>query len=283
MSEVAKNESNKVGSETGSKTGLLKVVDSHVEIDGVSLRVRKIENESARPPIVFLHDSLGCITVWRDFPERLCAASHRAGMVYDRQGYGRSDPFSRPRNLDYLEREAETLAALLRKLGLGKCVLFGHSDGGSIALIAAAKTPDLVAGVITEGAHVFVEEITLAGIRQAQKLFAETDLRQRIEKYHGDKTDGVISAWIDTWLSAEYRDFNMEHFLPEIKCPVLALQGVGDEYGSEQQVDAIVEQVSGPSTKDMVRYARHTPHKEAVEYTLETTCAYICGIDSLHQ
>jgi len=259
-----------------------KVFDSDIEIDGISLRVRKIESGSGskRPPIVFLHDSLGCIDVWRDFPQRLCDKSKRDGVVYDRQGYGKSDPFTRARDIGYLEREAETLAKLVAKLELGKCVLFGHSDGGSIALIAAAKSPELVAGVITEGAHVFVEEITLEGIRQAQKLFAKTDLKQRITKYHGDKTEGVISAWIDTWLSCEYRDFNMEHFLPSIKCPVLAIQGVGDEYGSEKQVDAIVEKVSGPSTKDIVDYARHTPHKEAADYTLNITSTYICGIDS---
>ncbi len=254
-----------------------------IEIDGISLRVSTIENASCRPPIVFLHDSLGSIAVWRDFPERLCAASHRKGIVYDRQGYGGSGPFTGKRDQGYLEREADTLAKLIVKLGLGKCVLFGHSDGGSIALIAAAKTPELVVGVITEGAHVFVEEITLDGIRQAQKLFKETNLKQRITKYHGDKTDGVISAWIDTWLSPEYRDFNMEHFLPAIRCPVLAIQGVGDEYGSEKQVDAIVDHVSGPATKDMIKFARHTPHKEAADYTLEITSAYICGIDSVAQ
>lgn len=276
MTDAVKNDSQE-------KNTSLKTVDADVVIDGISLRVRTIEHDSNRPPIVFLHDSLGCITVWRDFPERLCAAAHRKGIVYDRQGYGESGPFTRPRDTGYLEREADTLAKLIVKLGLGKCVLFGHSDGGSIALIAAAKTPELIAGVITEGAHVFVEEITLEGIRQAQKLFKETDLKQRITKYHGDKTDGVISAWIDTWLCPEYRDFNMEHFLPQIKCPVMAIQGVGDEYGSEKQVDAIVEQVSGPSTKDMVKYARHTPHKEAADYTLEMTCTYICGIDSLNR
>jgi len=259
------------------------IVDSDIEIDGISLRVRKIESGSHRTPIVFLHDSLGCIDVWRDFPERLCEQSKRDGIVYDRQGYGRSSPFTRSRDTDYLEREADTLAKMIRKLGIKKCVLFGHSDGGSIALIAAAKTPELIVGVVTEGAHVFVEEITLNGIRQAQKLFAETDLRQRITKYHGEKTDGVISAWVDTWLSPQFRDFNMEHFLPAIKCPVLVIQGEGDEYGSEKQVDAIAEKVSGPSTKDMVKYARHTPHKEALDYTLRTTSAYICGIDSLSQ
>lgn len=265
---------------SNSQSNDLHIVDSDVDVDGVSLRVRKIEIDPARPTIVFLHDSLGCITVWRDFPERLCRTSNCNGLIYDRQGYGGSGPFTRERDQQYLEREAHALAQLLKQLGLSRSILFGHSDGGSIALIAAAKTPELISAVITEGAHVFVEEITLEGIRQAQKLFAETDLRKRIEKYHGDKTDGVISAWIDTWLSPEFRDFNMEHFLPAIKCPVLVLQGVGDEYGSEKQVDAIVNQVSGPATKDMVQYARHTPHKEALDYTLKVTAVFVCGVQT---
>lgn len=258
----------------------LHAIDETVEIDGVRLNVRRMEMANASGTIVFLHDSLGCIPVWRDFPERLCAAVRMNGLIYDRQGYGGSSPFSRKREPDYLELEADVCAKLMQKFGISKSVLFGHSDGGSIALIVASKTPDLVAGVISEGAHVFVEDITLEGIRQAQKLFAETDLRERIRKYHGDNTDGVISAWIDTWLSAEFQNFNMEHFLPGIKCPLLAIQGTGDEYGSEAQVDAIVGQASGPSAKDMIKFARHTPHKEAVEYTLNAVSTFIRGIQT---
>ncbi|HIA51129.1 MAG TPA: alpha/beta hydrolase [Candidatus Melainabacteria bacterium] len=267
--------------DVSSESKQLRIADSNVELYGISLKVRKLETDSPRATIVFLHDSLGCIPVWRDFPERLCGLTRCNGIIYDRQGYGGSGPFTRERDQRYLEREADALAALMKKLGLSKSILFGHSDGGSIALVAAAKTPELISGVITEGAHVFVEEITLEGIRHAQKLFKETDLRQRITKYHGDNTDGVISAWIDTWLSPEFRDFNMEHLLPSIKCPVLVLQGEGDEYGSEAQVDAIVNQVSGTSLKDMVKFARHTPHKEAPEYTLRVTANFVTSLNSI--
>ncbi|HNB22176.1 MAG TPA: alpha/beta hydrolase [Candidatus Melainabacteria bacterium] len=259
----------------------LKTSETFVEIGGVSLKVRRLEVDSARATIVFLHDSLGCIPVWRDFPEKLCAATRCNGIIYDRQGYGGSGPFTQKRDLHYLEREADVLAVLMNQLAIEKAILFGHSDGGSIALLAAAKRADLISGLITEGAHVFVEEITLDGIRQAQKLFRQTDLRQRITKYHGDNTDGVISAWIDTWLSPEFHDFNMEHFLPSIKCPVLVLQGEADEYGSEAQVDAIVNQVGGTSHKDMVKYARHTPHKEAPEYTLRVTANFVASLNSV--
>jgi len=267
--------------ESSSDEKELKSSDSIVEIDGTSLKVRRLELDSPRATIIFLHDSLGCIPVWRDFPESLCAATRCNGIIYDRQGYGGSGPFTKVRDRQYLEREADVLALLMKHFALQRGILFGHSDGGSIALLAAAKSPQMVSGVITEGAHVFVEEITLEGIRQAQKLFKETDLRQRIQKYHGENTEGVISAWIDTWLSPEFRDFNMEHFLPSIKCPVLVLQGEGDEYGSEAQVDAIVNQVGGSSLKDMVKYARHTPHKEAPEYTLRVISNFVASLNSI--
>lgn len=267
--------------ELSSESKELKSSDSIVEIDGIALKVRSLNLDSPRATIIFLHDSLGCIPVWRDFPERLCLITRCNGIIYDRQGYGGSGPFTRARDQQYLEREADVLACLMNHFSLKRGILFGHSDGGSIALLAAAKSPHLVSGVITEGAHVFVEEITLDGIRQAQKLFEKTDLRERITKYHGENTDGVISAWIDTWLSQQFRDFNMEHFLPSIKCPVLVLQGEGDEYGSEAQVDAIVNGVGGSSHKDMVKYARHTPHKEAPEYTLRVIANFVASLNSI--
>src|SRR5262249_27231343 len=151
--------------------------------------------DPATPTIIFLHDSLGCIKLWRDFPKRLCKLTGCNGLIYDRQGYGESSPVSAARNKDYLEKEADILSALIKRLALDRVILFGHSDGGSISLIAAAKHPEHIAAVITEGAHVFVESITLDGIRAAKGQYATTDLRQRLERYHGDKTDTVFSIW----------------------------------------------------------------------------------------
>lgn len=261
-----------------------------VLVGEANLRVRKIVLHEHAPTIVFLHDSLGCIKVWRDFPDRLCVASRCNGLIYDRQGYGESSPFTRPRGLHYLEEEADVLIRLLGETnGVGTSrrafVLFGHSDGGSIALIAASKVgkagregptaeaPFMVSGVITEGAHVFVEDITLDGIRAA--VAHKDDLLPRIRKYHGDKSEAVFDAWASTWLKPEFRDFNMEHFLPDIKCPVLVIQGVDDEYGTEKQVEAISNQVSGRSEKFMVPGVGHTPHRDATTIVLAKAAEFV--------
>ncbi len=234
------------------------------------------DTQAPLPVIVFLHDSLGCIDLWKDFPERLAHASACRYFIYDRQGYGCSSSFGHlERTKNYLEQEADVLASLLQKQKIEKAILFGHSDGGSIALISAAKYPDLIQCVITEGAHVFVEEETLAGIKQAVKAFDETDLPKRLYKYHGEKTIPVFEAWTKTWLNPLFRDWNIEHFLPDISCPVLVIQGMGDEYGTEKQVDSIVKNVSQTAEKLMIDGAAHSPHKEARDITLEKAAAFI--------
>jgi pimeloyl-ACP methyl ester carboxylesterase len=244
-----------------------------VKLNGAVLRVRRLTLDPERPTIIFLHDSLGCIKLWRDFPDRLCAATNCNGLIYDRQGYGQSSPFTEPRRTDYLEKEADVVAALLSELGLAKAVLFGHSDGGSIALLAAARSPAKVSTVITEGAHVFVEEITLDGIRAAKAQ--APGLLRRLKKYHGQNTEAAFDAWTEIWLLPEFRDFNMERFLPAIHCPVMVIQGAEDEYGSEKQVNAIVDQVSGTSLKFMVPSVGHTPHRDAVASVLDATASFI--------
>lgn len=250
--------------------------DSRFEIGGVALKVRRIVVDEARPTIVFLHDSLGCIAVWRDFPELLARAARCNALVYDRQGYGESAPISEPRRKGYLEKEAQTLLNLVdRYVPKGKVFLFGHSDGGTIALIAAGMVPERFAGVISEGAHVFVEEISVVGIKKAKELYETTNLKTRLEKYHGDKTDTVFSIWVDTWCSAEFRDWNMEHLLPKITCPVLVLQGSEDEYGTRAQVDSIARNVSGRAEPHLIPGVAHTPHKHAVEKTIRLASEFI--------
>lgn len=252
------------------------------DVNGIALHVRHIKINSTRPTIVYLHDSLGSIKLWRDFPDKLCKLTGCSGLVYDRQGYGESAPFSGvSRDLDYLEKEADVLIALLKELGIEQNVLFGHSDGGSIALLAAAKKPSLITAVISEGAHVFVEDITLEGIRQGKEQYATTNLRDKLIRYHGDKTDGVFSAWADTWLQPKFKEFNMEHFLPSIKCPVMAMQGALDEYGSEAQVDSIVGKVDGVSQKFMVPDVGHTPHRDAQELVLNYVISFLSTITAV--
>lgn len=239
-----------------------------LKIDKALLRILKVETEelSHRPYLVFLHDSLGCISTWRDFPEKLALSSNCNLIVYDRIGYGKSSPFSnKVRGNDYLEKEADILYEVLNTLNINSSILFGHSDGASIALIAASKYGEIISGVITEGAHVFVEEITLSGIREAVTNYRTTKLRHILEKYHFDKTDDVFNAWTKIWLSEGFRNWNIESFLPKIKCPLLVIQGKKDEYGTEHQVNSIVNKSSGKSLKLMIPNVKHTPHKEVPE------------------
>ena len=245
-----------------------------------TLRVRRIASDdpsaARRPTLVLLHDSLGCITVWRDFPDRLAAALGCEALVYDRRGYGMSSPFGpAPRTPTYLEDEADALARVLDACGVREAVLFGHSDGGSIAIVAAAREPERVRAIVTEGAHVFVEERTLAGIREARETLRTTDLRERLLRHHGDRTDAVTSAWIDVWLSAPFRDWNIERYLPLVRCPALVLQGTDDEYGTPGQVRAIAEGVAGPARAHLVDGAGHTPHRDARDEVLRLTVAFL--------
>ncbi len=251
-------------------------MEKDVIINGSVLRIKEKGHDPHKPTLIFLHDSLGSIALWRDFPEALGLRASCNSLVYDRQGYGRSGPFGpAARKNDYLELEADVLNLLMEELGIEKAILFGHSDGGSIALIAAANYPSRIRAVITEGAHIFVEDITLEGIREAVESYQHTDLKEKLQKYHGDKTEAVFHAWTDTWLGADFSSWNIAHFLPKITCPVLVIQGAKDEFGSLAQVEGIVRGVSGEASAYMVPEVGHTPHKEAGEAVLEASASFI--------
>jgi len=240
------------------------------------LRISRENNYAGRPEIIFLHESLGCIDHWKDFPQKLGQVSHCNILIYDRQGYGKSDPFlSLNRRKDYMETEADVLHRILEICKIDKAILFGHSDGGTIALIAASKYPDKISGVITEGAHVFVEEKTLEGIRKAVDSFNTTGMKNKLKKYHGDKTDTVFQVWTETWLSGDFRTWNIESFLPGIKCPCLIIQGENDMYGSNKQVESIINGVNGITEKLIIPGAGHSPHQESRELTLSRSKEFI--------
>lgn len=240
------------------------------------IAIKKIGNYINKPTIIFLHDSLGCIELWRDFPQQLSDITQCNVLVYDRQGYGKSCGFSHAkRNNNYLELEADILNDLLEFWNIEKAILFGHSDGGSIALLTAAKYPDKILGIITEGAHVFVEDITLKGINEAKELYATTDLKSKLEKYHGENTEAMFWAWADTWTTDEFKSWNIEHFLPMIQCNSLIIQGEDDEYGSLKQVESITNKTSGKATKLIIPIIKHTPHKESPELILDESTQFI--------
>jgi pimeloyl-ACP methyl ester carboxylesterase len=217
------------------------------------------------PHLVFLHEALGCTAMWHDFPAQVATDTGRPAIVYDRAGYGRSSRMpDQPRDKSYLHREAEiVLPKLLTRLQIDQALLIGHSDGGSIALLAAAACPAKVTGIVTEAAHVFVESITRQGIREALASYEPQGLEKRLTRYHGDRTRGLFCAWADTWLSAAFQDWNIEDYLGRIRCPALIIQGLEDQYGSPRQVEAIVAGIGPRATPLFIPGCGHIPHREA--------------------
>lgn len=224
--------------------------------------------------LVFLHEGLGSLGLWRDFPDRVCAQLGCRGLVYSRYGYGLSTirPHDEHWPPNYLHHHAhDVLPALFEALNIdtraNRPVLFGHSDGGTIALLYASAHPDQVAGIVVAAPHIFVEDITLHGIRQARQAYLDTDLRKRLALYHTD-VDSAFFAWNDVWLSAEFQDFNIEAELAAIECPVIAVQGVEDEYGSAAQIDGIGEHVEHAVIRHLDACG-HSPHKDQPEAVID--------------
>lgn len=242
-----------------------------IEAAGRRLHAQRIEPAGARgPTLVFLHEGLGSIGQWKDFPTRLCQACALPGLVYERWGFGRSEPLTEPRRTDYLYYEAlDSLPVVLERCGIVEPpILIGHSDGGTIALLFAAAFPERPRAIITEAAHVFVEEVTLGGIRVVKELYETTDLRRKLALYHGPNTDAMFRGWCDTWLRPEFRDWNIIAQLPRITCPALILQGRDDEYGTPAQVETIAAAVSGPVETVLLPDCAHVPHHQARERVL---------------
>jgi pimeloyl-ACP methyl ester carboxylesterase len=251
-----------------------------IVLDGVKLHAVRLAPARAKggPVLVLLHDSLGSVALWRDFPERLAEATGLDVLAYDRRGHGASDPFGpRARTSAYLHEEAATLARVLEAAGIEEAILLGHSDGGSIALLAAAHHPARVRAVVAEAAHVFVEERTLEGIRAARGTVAEGDLLARLTRHHGPKAEALVAAWIDTWLSPGFRGWNVEEDLRRIRCPVLVVQGELDEYGTGAQVEAIARGVAGSARTLLLPGVRHTPHREAPAAVLDAVAELVAG------
>jgi pimeloyl-ACP methyl ester carboxylesterase len=229
------------------------------------------------PVIVFLHEGLGSARLWRDFPDELCARTGCGGLVHSRHGYGASAPPAAPRRADYLHVEARLgLPALLSALGIRRPILFGHSDGASIALIHAASGHE-VAGMVLEAPHVFVEEETLAGIRAAGEAWRGTDLPARLGRHHADAAR-VFADWHDTWLSPEFRGWNIEDLLPAIKAPALVIQGAGDEYGTAAQLEAIARQAGGGCETILLEDCGHAPHRDRREAVLDATTRFVATL-----
>lgn len=229
---------------------------------------------AARPTLVFLHEGLGSIAMWRDFPEQVARAAQCDAIIYSRYGYGNSDPLGEPRSVRYMHEEAQTvLPQLLDLLAIDRPILIGHSDGGSIALIHSGMRVRPVRAVVTLAAHVFVEEISVASIAAAKAAYETTDLRDRLARYHTD-VDSAFSGWNRIWLAPEFRDWNIEEYLPRIQCPVLAMQGVDDEYGTMEQMRRIGAGVDDVELLTLER-CRHSPHRDRPDAVLTAITGFV--------
>ena len=251
-------------------------ISEQTDINGKSLFIEYHYNDDDKPTLVFLHDSLGCTQVWRDFPHHLAAATQCNLLIYDRLGYGKSESMlthERPNN--YMELEAGITNDILEHFDISDAILFGHSDGGTIALLTAALYPNNIKAVIAEAAHIFVEDVTLQGIYDAIEAFKTTNLPQRLEKYHGHHVETLFRAWTETWTREDYRDWNIEHLLKQITCPVLFIQGEKDEFGTLLQVDKTIEAVNGPKEKFILPNIGHSPHRDAPEIVCKKASEFI--------
>ncbi|WBV60202.1 alpha/beta hydrolase [Chryseobacterium camelliae] len=252
-----------------------------IEVSGKKLYIEYQNSFENRPIIVFLHDSLGSVQLWRDFPVKLSEVTQCNVLVYDRLGYGKSYPMpDYERENSYMETEADLLNDILSELNLKNVILFGHSDGGTIALITASKYPEKIKATICEAGHIFVEEVTVNGVRDALETYQTTNLPERLQKYHGDKVEMMVKAWTEIWLSDRFRSWNIEYLLENIKSPLLFIQGEADEYGTLDQVEKTISQVSGSAEKFIIPNIGHTPHKEAPEVVLNKATEFIDRIMS---
>jgi len=217
-------------------------------------------------PILLLHDSLGCVALWRDFPEQLCAATGREVLAYDRLGYGQSDPQRDPPTLDFIADEARVMLPLLRQqLGLLRFVALGHSVGGGMAAHMAAEAGQACEAVVTLAAQAFVEDRTLQGLQAARLQFADPQALERLARYHGDKAGWVLAAWLDTWLDPRFAGWTLAPALHRIACPLLALHGDQDEYGSPQHPLLIQQQAAGAAQAELLPGVGHLPHRECAQ------------------
>jgi pimeloyl-ACP methyl ester carboxylesterase len=247
---------------------------------GHRLRAQRLGRPAAEdaPTLVFLHEGLGSIGQWRGVPEALCRACGLPGLVYERWGFGQSDRLVLPRPTDYMTREAEeALPEVLAACGVARPLLIGHSDGGTIALLHAAAFPRQAAACIAIAAHVFVEDDTIAGIREVVGRWDDGELPPRLARYHGANSETMFRGWAETWLRPDFRDWNIEDRLPRIICPTLVIQGESDEHATLAQVEAIAHGVSGPVETFIVPNCGHSPHLEAREAVLARMAAFIAA------
>jgi pimeloyl-ACP methyl ester carboxylesterase len=249
--------------------------------DGRSVRIEHrwiARAHRERPLIVFLHEGLGSVAMWKDFPDRLCHAADARGLVYSRPGYGRSTPRAAAEawGLDFMHRQAhDLLPTLLTALDVQRerPWLFGHSDGASIALLHAARFGSQLAGAIVLAPHIMVEDLSVASIANARDAYLETDLRARLAKFHDDP-DSAFWGWNDIWLHPPFKQWSIEQEIAAIACPLLAVQGVDDEYGTLEQIRGIARRVTQTELLELADCG-HSPHRDQPDALIEACVDFI--------
>lgn len=234
------------------------------------------------PTIVMLHEGLGCAALWRDFPAKVAARTGMGVLVYSRQGYGQSDPADLPRPLDFMTREAvEVLPHVLDQAGIERCILFGHSDGATIAAIHAGSIEDFrVRGLILMAPHFFTEEMGLAEIAKAREAFETTDLKDRMARYHKDP-ENAFRGWNDTWLDPAFKAWNVGEVIDYFRIPVLAIQGREDQYGTLAQIEEIETRSYAPVDTVILDDCKHAPHLEQPEKTLDAVAEFTARLERI--
>lgn len=254
----------------------------HLSVAGERLEYTWFGPTTDGPMLVFLHEGLGCVDMWRDFPLDLAIATQCRTLVYSRAGYGGSSSVpTAPRSIHYLYDEAEsTLPALLDELHVDHCILVGHSDGASIALIHAAtkNASGRVKALVLEAPHSFVEDISVTSIQRLKIAFDSTDLREKLERRHGTNVDCAFWGWNGMWLDPAFRTFNIEHLLPSISIPMLAIQGIDDEYGTLRQIESLEKHCSGSVERLVLDACGHSPHRDQRDLTLQSMAHFIATV-----
>lgn len=232
------------------------------------------------PPIILFHDSLGCVELWRSFPAALCVGTGRRVIAYDRLGFGRSDPRDdRPAPLDFIAEESSTYFPTVRQhMGFDRFIAFGHSVGGGMAVHCAAEFAGACEALITESAQAFPEDRTLQSISAAREQFKKAGQLERLEKYHGEKARWVLEAWTECWLHPDFAAWSLEPVLPRVTCPLLAIHGVHDEYGTSRHPRMIADLSSGQSRVEILPEAHHVPHREEERVVVELVEDFLASI-----
>ena len=247
-------------------------------IDGVALEYQQYTPpQSSDLTLVFLHEGLGCVAMWKDFPRQVAKATGCRVLAYSRAGYGGSDPCALPRPFSFMHDEGlRVLPKVLAAAEISKAILIGHSDGASISLInAGGLVDDRIQGLILMAPHVYVEELTLASICAAKTAYETTDLRKRLALYHGDNVDCAFLGWNQAWLNPEFSDWNLEAYLPKIEVPVLLIQGEQDQYGTTRQLEKITKQLPQFTDVVLLQDCGHSPFRDRPGETLQSIVDFI--------